>query len=847
MSVINTNLASMRAQLSVGVANRGITQTMQAMTSGRRINSAADDAAGMAISSRMTAQIQGLEKALRNINDACSMLQTAEGATVEIAEMLQRMRELAVQSLNDALTDADRQHVDQEFQQLKREIDHIAGSTQWNGNITLLNMQQWARDSAIPAERMGQGELDTATLPSGNYELFVNGVAVSIPFVKDELPDARLGKIINAIHAGRALHGAVADLSGDGSVALSTPDGRDLSVWYDSNIPGLTASSFGLGRYGQTPQITDISISNPSEGELIEDRQDGYVEYSLTGSGSLSLPTASQPDLTAGSLSVVGNTVYRGLGSSAQAFGLIDGVKNGQGGQALRINFLSPFVNGDFESGVVGSTTVPGWTLHAERVKLDGSQTIAGYPTPIDNRAESGSYTDIANSYTTELSNASVAPGSTKSMMLKSTALVVDRFGVSHGPYIVSDDLYIPAGESVSFKWRATGDTDTFDVYAYLLNTDTGATTELLNRTGTSLADATSWVSASTQIPNAGNYKFVFVSGSYDFSGGRATGATMFLDDVQVSGAPPAQKPTAAELSRLQQLVQVQNTGPALEATFDLQGQTISSGPSSSSSQALAQLKSRIETLTSQGQLGGVSASLVNGKLRLSSSSDGTAFSVTGLTVNAAAYLTSQVTLQTAKAGVDHATGIAGANAQSTGATVAQGEPADEELLRNAGLLRYQIGANAEDIVEYRFEDFTGEQGMLDALTWDSSDKRLSRAHAIAGAVGQPIRNDDGEPRTHISNTDAANHALVLLDTMLQRVDSRRSMMGSAMNRLQVAGNNVSIGFVQQSSSRSQLGDTDYAKSASDLAKNQIILNAASAVLAQANASHQDILKLLEI
>ena len=261
MSVINTNLASMRAQLSVGVANRGITQTMQAMTSGRRINSAADDAAGMAISSRMTAQIQGLEKALRNINDACSMLQTAEGATVEIAEMLQRMRELTVQSLNDALTDADRQHVDQEFQQLKREIDHIASSTQWNGNITLLNMQQWARDCAVPAERIGQGELDTATLPSGNYELFVNGVAVSIPFVKDELPDARLGKIINAIHAGRALHGAVADLSGDGSVALSTPDGRDLSVWYDNSVAGLSASSFGLGRYGQTPQITDISIS----------------------------------------------------------------------------------------------------------------------------------------------------------------------------------------------------------------------------------------------------------------------------------------------------------------------------------------------------------------------------------------------------------------------------------------------------------------------------------------------------------------------------------------------------------------------------------------------------------
>lgn len=835
----------MRAQLGVSMANRGITQTMRDMSTGRRINSAADDAAGLAISSRMTSQIQGLEKALRNIGDACSMLQTAEGATLEIASMLQRMRELAVQSLNDVLTEADRQSVDQEYQQLKQEIDHIASSTQWNGGMALLNMQQQVHDSAVPAQRIGQGELDTATLPSGNYDLFVNGVKVTVPFVKDELPDARLGKIINAIQSSRDLHGAVADLSGDGSVALSTPDGRDLSVWYDSSISGLSASSFGLGRYGETPQVTDISITSPYTEELVEDRQDGYIQYSSTGSSALSLPAASQPDLTAGSLSVVGSTVYRGLGGSAQAFGMIDSVRNGQAGQPLRINYLSPFVNGDFESGVVGSTTVPGWTLYPERIKLDGSQSIAGYPTPVDNRSESGSYTDVTNSYTAELSNTSVAPGSTKSMMLKSTALVVDRFGVSHGPYIVSDDLYIPGGESVSFKWRATGDTDTFDVYAYLVNTDTGATTELLNRTGTSLADATSWVSASMQIPTEGNYKFVFVSGSYDFSGGRATGATMFLDDVLVSGSPPAQKPSGSELDRLAQLVQVQTGGAAVQASFELLGQTVSSGASSTASQALSQLKSQIDTLQSQGQLLGVSASLVNGKLRLSSTSGSNPFSVTQLTVGAAGYSASQVTLQAAVAGVDHATGIAAANAQSSGAAVAKGEPADDELLQKAGLLRYQIGANAGETIEYRFEDFTGERGMLDALTWDTSDKRLSRASAIAVALGEPIHNDEGQPRSHLADRHAAGQALVLLDTMLQNVDSRRSLLGSAMNRLLAAGNNVSVGVVQQSNSRGQMGDTDYAKAASELAKNQIILNSASAVLAQANASDKDILKLL--
>ena len=110
---------------------------MERLSTGVRINSAADDAAGLAITSKMTSQINGLKQAVRNANDAISMIQVAEGATIEVTNMLQRMRELAVQAANGANTDSDRAALNDEFRQLSAEIDRIAKNTQWNGKNLL--------------------------------------------------------------------------------------------------------------------------------------------------------------------------------------------------------------------------------------------------------------------------------------------------------------------------------------------------------------------------------------------------------------------------------------------------------------------------------------------------------------------------------------------------------------------------------------------------------------------------------------------------------------------------------------------------------------------------------------
>uniref|UniRef100_UPI004048CB92 flagellin N-terminal helical domain-containing protein n=1 Tax=Limnohabitans sp. TaxID=1907725 RepID=UPI004048CB92 len=133
MTTINTNMSALTIKNALMVNSRALSNSMEQLSTGQRINSAADDAAGQAISSRMTSYMKGLNQAVRNANDGISLLQTAEGAMVEITNMLQRMRELAVQSGNDSNTSTDRGYLQLEFSALRDQITSVAKTTQWNG------------------------------------------------------------------------------------------------------------------------------------------------------------------------------------------------------------------------------------------------------------------------------------------------------------------------------------------------------------------------------------------------------------------------------------------------------------------------------------------------------------------------------------------------------------------------------------------------------------------------------------------------------------------------------------------------------------------------------------------
>jgi flagellin len=132
-AVINTNIASLNTQRNLSASQSGLNTSIQRLSSGLRVNSAKDDAAGMAIATRMDSQVRGMNVAMRNANDAISFAQTAEGGLSKVTDALQRMRELAVQSANGSNSAGDRTNLDAEFQELAAEVTRIGTATKFNG------------------------------------------------------------------------------------------------------------------------------------------------------------------------------------------------------------------------------------------------------------------------------------------------------------------------------------------------------------------------------------------------------------------------------------------------------------------------------------------------------------------------------------------------------------------------------------------------------------------------------------------------------------------------------------------------------------------------------------------
>lgn len=172
MTVINTNIAATVTANAMKENARTMEATMERLATGKRINSASDDAAGLAIGARMDAQIRGLGQAARNSNDAISLLQTVDGAAIEIGDMLQRMRELAVQAQNGTNQTADITNLNKEFSQLATEIDRIADDTKFNGTV-LMNA------GVTKNFNVGADESDYITVTIGDFNLTEGGVTAS--------------------------------------------------------------------------------------------------------------------------------------------------------------------------------------------------------------------------------------------------------------------------------------------------------------------------------------------------------------------------------------------------------------------------------------------------------------------------------------------------------------------------------------------------------------------------------------------------------------------------------------------------------------------------------------------
>ncbi len=300
--VINTNVASLNAQRQLVQSGNDMDQAMERLASGRRINTARDDAAGLAISNRQTSQIRGLDQAIRNANDGVSLIQTAEGALDEVTNILQRIRELAIQSANGIYSDTDRATLDAEAQQLKAEIDRIADSTSFNGQPLLdgslgdvelqvgaesnqtidLSIQGFSTASLgsssgdVVGEEAETGLSDLTDLAGGD-ELIINDVAISAINTANATSLSEAIAIINS------------DLDGKGAEVSALVSYVSDSAGNGVLVPGTSDLTLTLTDENGDPQTYTITGTNSMDELVAKINSDTVIDAKLNDSNKLVL------------------------------------------------------------------------------------------------------------------------------------------------------------------------------------------------------------------------------------------------------------------------------------------------------------------------------------------------------------------------------------------------------------------------------------------------------------------------------------------------------------------------------------------------------------------------------
>lgn len=727
MTVINTNVKALYTQAALKNSNRAGEAAMQQLSTGKRINSSKDDAAGLAIAARMTQNIQGLNQSIRNAGDAISMIQTAEGATQEITTMLQRMSELAVQSSNSTYSGDQRSYLDQEFQQLKQEIVRVSEMHEWNG-FPILNGKSGIQvgtpkvetsvrtavlaDSTVGGNTLNEGDLKvliganeyeiaasdaasdtksdltastsnaagsaisiaasinkklaqtgvsavangaqifgaktTVGTNSIQTDLYINGTKVSLSLTSGQTESQRRAYVMNSINAQTAQHGVIAGDPGNGGLALTTTDGRNLSVWYDGSV--AVGSDFGLG-------MNTATTSDPK---------------GVTGMASAAVASAT------GTGAVKASTVY----------------------------------------GTVTLNSDQEFTIRA------GANA---YPTEI----------------TTKEGNQFAFPAT------------------------------FAADKEMSFNFN--GKIGTF-------------------ASGTTAADAAENFKAALNSMAGGNIAYI--------DGDTATKAVTGTSGSSILTV------LAADVADFVPGMPVKGTGiPADTTVVSVSGNTVTL-----SNQLTANVLASAPIT--------VAVAPASGSVYIAT---GEGSSITFTTPDKDYKPTATLVTTVASAAV---------SGFSTTAQVAAKDPTYSNLSslgfvpgavnsKNIGRLNFQVGPAANQLISIDLADF-GKNG------------------DITG----PITSDKAP--TNLLTVSSANDVIMNVNKSLDRIAATRATMGAVMNRLTHVIDNLTNVVMNSESSRSQIEDADYAKASTELARTQIMQQAATAVLAQANTSQQTVLKLLQ-
>jgi flagellin len=297
MTVINTNVAATVTANSMKANQRSMETTMERLATGLRVNSAKDDAAGLAIGTKMDSQIRGFEQAARNANDGISMLQTADGAAEQITGLLQRMRELAVQGQNDTNSTSDLDNLNEEFAALATEIDRIANDTEFNGTALLSS-------NSSATITIGADEADTISLSFGDFNLAA-GAATTKSADTLAVTQAQVRAIGNNTAA---------------QFNLTDGDGNTLTVT-KANIATAGATNFGDATLAQMVTALNTAIDADSTfAQMLVTTTANALVFTQDSAGTGQIVSAAGKSDATTSLGAIGTGVTRTIsGGGAEA------------------------------------------------------------------------------------------------------------------------------------------------------------------------------------------------------------------------------------------------------------------------------------------------------------------------------------------------------------------------------------------------------------------------------------------------------------------------------------------------------------------------------------------------
>jgi flagellin len=935
MTAINTNTAALNAQYYLAKSNKEMESSMAKLSSGQKVNSAADDAAGLAIASRMTSQIKGLAMAVKNSNDSMSLAQTAEGAMEEVTNMLQRIRELAVQSANGTMNDSDRASLDSEVQALKTEIDRVA-------NTTTFNSQKLLDGSYSSTFQIGDKGGQTVSLDINSVSTSAlgmgDGASSSKSIVSSRLNLDSSGTLSSAVDAGDVV------INGQALGAFATTDDVEAIVTnINSNVDNVTASAFNVvvaktigdgvtggatasgltlktREMGATADTTFTISASSSMAELvnnINNETGGVIKAEVNTDGKLVLSNTTGAFITIDDESTSTGSGFDSAGTQHNGFLKLESddgsnIRIERGNSAL----VAPGALADLQAfglnETINTTASDGYTVVGEALKSNKTHFGVVETTRGGTGNEVQSIVGLDAAALTALSGHTFSvtdnAGNTVTTAALDTSVtiaeIVTALGTAIGTFNTAADAASP--KTSNFLAVVTAGTDALTL-TYSVNV-TGA-----SNVGNSTAQNVNMAQAFATAPTT--------TSGLETSYGKGD---LSINGVEIFNTDIASDTFGGKLNLINSFTA--QTGVSATATFDqtfavdpnkiFKGDVIKVNGTEIEVTASADVDALVTALNSRSDATGLTASRSGNNVTFKgenvqaltieqlSATEMSDRLVSDMGTVAASGATRTITINESDihAGRTYTFAVTG----GTGASISVDILAAADETANTFAAKLESAIQGADATYEQLTDISRTNNAVQftaaATAGDSTmtltAKTIGDTFGTANGVGvttygsikldsvanNPIKIDLGEVTTSanhkrlhgfleanvgaadydvnapqlsasggtsmaglsVSSAAGATKALATLDRAIDSVNANRGTLGALQNRLEYTINNLSSISNATSGAKGRIMDADFAQETSQLTKNQILSQAATSMLAQANQSKQGILALLQ-